>query len=406
MLKVGDHVVVQSFVRDVSYAVRAGRERETTLRLLQMLNDGNDPIKLIEAVTRFLREWTGCEAVAVRLQDGDDYPYFLTTGFPDEFVQLESPLCARLPDGGIVRDGDGSPVLDCMCGNVLCGRFDPELPFFTKSGSFWTNSTTELLASTTDEARQARTRNRCNGEGYESVALIRLGHGASALGLLQINDRAKGKFTPDVISFLERLADQIAVVLSQKMAVKALQESESRLRLAVDATHVGYFDWDCRTDRVHYSHEWKQQLGYEDDEISDSSGEWQDRLHPQDKKKALEQVRAYVQEPWPNFTSEYRLRHKDGSYRCLLAQAALLSGADGEPEHMIGCTIDITERKRMEQDMRDLNSALERRVHERTLALEAANSELQSFAYSISHDLRAPLRAIDGLAAIIAEAHQ
>ena len=57
---------------------------------------------------------------------------------------------------------------------MICGRFDPSKPFFTARGSFWTNCTTELLASTTEADRQARTRNRCNGEGYESVALIAL----------------------------------------------------------------------------------------------------------------------------------------------------------------------------------------------------------------------------------------
>ena len=52
-----------------------------------------------------------------------------------------------------------------MCGNVICGRFDPSKPFFTAQGSFWTNCTTELLASTTEADRQGRTRNHCNGQG-------------------------------------------------------------------------------------------------------------------------------------------------------------------------------------------------------------------------------------------------
>jgi hypothetical protein len=73
-------------------------------------------------------------------------------------------LCSRTATGQVVRDTSGHPVLDCMCGNIISGRFDPLRPFFTKGGSFWSNNTTELLASTTDADRQARTRNRCNGE--------------------------------------------------------------------------------------------------------------------------------------------------------------------------------------------------------------------------------------------------
>ena len=82
----------------------------------------------------------------------------------------------RGTSSGAARPGQRrqSRCFECMCGNVICGRFDPSKPFFTARGSFWTNCTTELLASTTEADRQARTRNRCNGEGYESVALIAL----------------------------------------------------------------------------------------------------------------------------------------------------------------------------------------------------------------------------------------
>ena len=117
-----------------------------------------------------------------------------------------------------------------MCGNVVCGRFDPSKPFFTPKGSFWTNCTTDLLASTTKADRQARTRNRCNGEGYESVALIRLHGGSEPLGLLQLNDRRKGLFTAETIAFWERLADYLAVAVAKSRGDKMLRESEARYR--------------------------------------------------------------------------------------------------------------------------------------------------------------------------------
>ena len=114
-----------------------------------------------------------------------------------------------------------------MCGNVICGHFDPAKPFFTARGSFWTNSTTELLASTTAADRQTRMRSRCNGERYESVALIALSVGDERLGLLQLNDRRKGLFSSESISLWERLADYLTAALAKSLAEEELQKAKA-----------------------------------------------------------------------------------------------------------------------------------------------------------------------------------
>ena len=205
------------------------RERETTLTLLRLLNDRSQRQDLIAAVTGFMRTCTGCEAVGIRLREGDDFPYFETRGFSEEFVEAERHLCAHTLTGTPLHDSAGIPVLECMCGNVIQGRTDPTLPFFTPKGSFWSNGTTALLAATTEVDRQARTRNRCNGEGYESVALVPLQHGQRTLGLMQFNDRRPNRFTPELIAFLERLADQVAIALAQRETAAALVASETRI---------------------------------------------------------------------------------------------------------------------------------------------------------------------------------
>ena len=224
-------------------------EQETTLALLRLLNNRNQTQELIQHVTRLLQEWTGCEAVGVRLCQGEDFPYFETRGFPPEFVRAENSLCAFDQEGQLLRDRHGDPVLECMCGNVIRGRFDPALPFFTAKGSFWTNSMTELLAGTSESDRQARTRNRCHGEGYESVALIPLRSGPETIGLLQLNDHGRGRFTPDLIAFLEKTADQLAIALAQRRAQAALQESEERYRRLFEVESDAILLADRETER-------------------------------------------------------------------------------------------------------------------------------------------------------------
>nr|MDA8121055.1 ATP-binding protein [Deltaproteobacteria bacterium] len=214
--------------------------REATIELLRICNKAGTLEELMRDLMVHFRNLTGCEAIGVRLRQGDDFPYHETRGFPEEFVLAENRLCAIDEKGEILRDGAGHPLYDCMCGNILCGRFDPSRPFFTARGSFWSGSTTELLASTTDADRQAKTRNRCNGEGYESVALIPLRSQGETFGLFQFNDKRMGRFTAERIALLEDLVDHVAIALAKLRADEALRLSEERYRSLFENMLEGY----------------------------------------------------------------------------------------------------------------------------------------------------------------------
>lgn len=216
--------------------------REMMARLITQFNTLADLPNCMSVLTDFLQGWSGCEAVGIRLRDGEDYPYYETRGFPATFVQSENRLCVYGLNGEILRDSStGKPVLECMCGNILCGRFDSAKPFFTTHGSFWTNSTTALLASTSDTDLQAPTRNRCNSVGYESVALIPLRIDGQVFGLIQFNDRRPDRFSPDLITNFERLANTLALILSRRQTEARLRESEERFRSIVENSTAGYF---------------------------------------------------------------------------------------------------------------------------------------------------------------------
>jgi hypothetical protein len=180
-----------STLTDITERKKAEAEREITINFLKIANSTTNTRDLIKATVEFFQKESDCEAVGIRLKEGEDYPYYETSGFPDEHVKLESKLCKTDDFGSIIHDFKGDPVLECMCGNIICGRFDPSKQFFTKKGSFWTNDTTRLLATTTNADRKANTRNRCNGEGYQSVALIALRVGNHRLELLQLTDKRK-----------------------------------------------------------------------------------------------------------------------------------------------------------------------------------------------------------------------
>ncbi len=229
-----------TMVQDISMRRRAEKESEVAVDFLRLVNDSRHKKDMIPAAVTFFRQQSGCESIGVRLHEEEDYPYYEVHGFPPEFVLAENSLCSRSDIGEVIRDSAGNPVLDCMCGNVICGRFDPSKPFFTEGGSFWTNSTSELLANTTESDRQALTRNRCYGEGYESMALIALRVGENRLGLLQLNDRRKGRFSPEDVALWERLAGYLAVALAKFQAEELLCSSEEVYRSLFDNMLNGF----------------------------------------------------------------------------------------------------------------------------------------------------------------------
>jgi len=199
--------------------------RSMALEILNVLNLHRDIEQALKAIIDVVQRRLGIEAIGIRLQEGNDYPYIAYEGFSDEHIIKENSLCTYNLDGQLMRDDVGNPVLDCMCGNIIHGRFDPSKPFFTEGGSFWTNSTTRLLDSTTEQDRMTQTRDTCNGEGYESVALIPIRYRGEVLGLIQLNDTRPDRFNLETIRFMENISSVIFLVLSEIKREKELKNS-------------------------------------------------------------------------------------------------------------------------------------------------------------------------------------
>ncbi len=141
-------------------------------------------------------------------------------------------------------------------------------------------------------------------------------------------------------------------VTERKAREKDLEDVNSQLQLALRSSNIGLWDWDLIADRVTYSPEWKAQLGYSNAEIANTYKEWQSRLHPEDTRRILGYLRAYLAQPTSEFQHECRLRHKDGSYRVIYTRARCYRDEDsGKPVRMLGCHIDVTDRKAIEQSL-------------------------------------------------------
>ncbi len=245
---------------DITERYNADKEREISNEFLKIINKSSSITDLISRSVNFFKNQSKCEAVGIRLNRGLDYPYYETQGFPKNFIQLENKLCLYDNEGKVLCDSEGNPIMECMCGNVICRRFDPSQPFFTNRGSFWTNSTSKLLASTTEADRQARTRNRCNGEGYESVALIPLISSFKTLGLLQLNDKRVDQFSPELIRFWERLSGYLAVALSKFQAEELKQELLEQEQQLSEELQTSNEELKCTSEELRTTNEELQDL--------------------------------------------------------------------------------------------------------------------------------------------------
>ncbi len=134
-----------------------------------------------------------------------------------------------------------------------------------------------------------------------------------------------------------------------------LEESEARLKLAMDIASVGYWERDMLRGEVYFSPEWKRLLGYDEDEFPNTDAAWCEHLHPDERDGVLAKVEAAVASGEPGRDIEMRLRHKSGSYRWMVSRALAERDEAGDLVKLRGVYLDITERKEVERQIRQIS---------------------------------------------------
>ena len=163
----------------------------------------------------------------------------------------------------------------------------------------------------------------------------------------------RGEVCRDVDGRPVSLSSSVLDITDRQCVEEELRLSQERLQQALRASGTGLWNWNTETNAVVFSEEWKRQLGYSGRELVDAFETWTTFLHPDDREGAIAYARQYQAAPDGDYRQEFRLRHKDGTYRWIEARASFVAEPDGRRIRLLGSHTDITDRKLMEESIRE-----------------------------------------------------
>jgi PAS domain S-box-containing protein len=177
----------------------------------------------------------------------------------------------------------------------------------------------------------------------------------------------------------------LSLLARSRQAEEDVQESEERLLAVMNGLNDGLFDYNVKEKTVYFSPSYKAMLGYSEEEFPNTSGAFREHVHPDDGDVSFE-TKAQRVEREKIYSRVFRMLHKSGTWRWILSRGVGVWNDDGELVRLIGAHTDITEQKNREEELKQLNT------------------DMESFIYIASHDLRSPLVNLKGFAGEIEHA--
>ncbi len=175
--------------------------------------------------------------------------------------------------------------------------------------------------------------------------------GKEVVGVLEFFAEHAAQPDEGLLEIMGHIGTQLGRVIERKRAEESIRKSEERYALAISATNDGLWDWDLKTSKMYFSSRWISMMGYKHQEIGDSTEEFFGRVHPEDLDRIKAEIKAYLEGSISLYQIEHRIKHRDGTYLWVLTRGIGVRGKDGKYNRMVGSESDITERKRLEEQL-------------------------------------------------------
>lgn len=225
-------------------------------------------------------------------------------------------------------------------------------------------------------------------------------------GILQIDSRTRRQFSDEDVAFLRTYANLLAATVDRLRVFDEIRETSTRLGLALEVGELGSFEMETVSGRTTGSpryHSILRGIGA----APEPDWTWEallERIVP-DERKAIAQAMRSAIAAGTKLRVECRITQAANAPVRWIELRACQDSKPAAPHRLVGIIADITDRKLAEQSLVATKAALEVQVAERTGLLAKSNAQLDAFAYTVSHDLRAPLRAMEGFARILLDEH-
>jgi len=369
--KKGNPLFVKGIVIDISDLKQSENLEKLSNKVLNRLNKSGEQVHQIRDIILLIKKFKDFQAVGIRIKEKDNFPYYETNGFSEKFIKKADNICKN---NSINRSN--KKIFECMCGRIVTRKTNPNMPYFTKNGSFWTNNLSQLIKENPNNISKSFSRNSCINAGYRSIALIPIKTNSEIIGVIQINDTRKDFLSYDIIRTLEVIGCSIGLAFARDKAIKGLELNERRYRLAQKAAEIGSWDWNIVTGELIWSEKIEPMFGFAKGKFKGTYEGFLECIHPEDRNFVVKSVNDCLNNN-KKYAIEHRIIWPNKSVRWVLERGDVIRDKNGKSIRMLGVVQDITEKKEMEELLKQKKEDLEKIVEDRTAELIEANKKLK-----------------------------